>query len=48
MKKTINKPEVKVVKLQKMNVIATSGGPDSTPSFTLSKSKGFDVSNKFE
>ncbi len=26
MKKTINKPEVKVVKLQKMNVIATSGG----------------------
>lgn len=26
MKKSINKPEVKVVKLQKMNVIATSGG----------------------
>lgn len=25
MKKTINKPEVKVMKLQKMNVIATSG-----------------------
>lgn len=30
MKKTINKPEVKVVKLQKMNVIATSGGSGSS------------------
>lgn len=29
MKKTITKPEVKVMKLQKMNVIATSGGDTS-------------------
>ena len=49
MKKTITKPEVKVMKLQKMNVIATSGegGTDSTPAFTLSKAKGHDFSSKF-
>ncbi len=29
MKKQIVKPEVKVVKLQKMNVIATSGGGEA-------------------
>lgn len=37
MKKKIVKPEVKVMKLQKMNVIATSGGDtDVTPTMTLS------------
>lgn len=47
MKKKITKPEMKLLKLQKMNVIATSGA-ESTPAFTLSKQRGFDMSNYFE
>lgn len=35
MKKSINKPEVKVVKLQKMNVIATSGEGGSPDGLTI-------------
>lgn len=48
MKKTINKPEVKVVKLQKMNVIATSGGVDSgNVGATFSKAKAYNVVGKW-
>lgn len=41
MKKTITKPEVKVMKLQKMNVIATSGEvPVTGFNATMSTSRG--------
>lgn len=41
MKKTITKPEVKVMKLQKMNVIATSGEvPVTGFNVTMSTSRG--------
>lgn len=46
MRKKIEKPEVKVLRLQEMNVIATSGGGDvpSTAKFTMeSLTRGSDI-----
>ena len=40
MKKTITKPEVKVMKLQKMNVIATSGGGNAPKMRSLNLEQG--------
>ena len=48
MKKTITKPEVKVMKLQKMNVIATSGGVDSgNVGATNAKAVAYNVTDKW-
>lgn len=48
MKKTITKPEVKVMKLQKMNVIATSGGVDSgNVGAGQFKAKAYDIQDKW-
>lgn len=47
MKRKLEKPEVKIVKLQSMDIIATSGGKVDVPEHTInmSSSKGHVMNN---